>query len=63
MRNGYEVGLWKTIRKDWDLFNSKAFYSISNERKGKFWKDKWRCNEPLCISFPSYCALALLKEK
>ena len=33
MRNGYEVGLWKAIRKGWDLVGSKVAFSMDNVRK------------------------------
>lgn len=40
-RDEYRIGLWKVIKKNWDLFNSKVLFSIDNERRVKFWKDKW----------------------
>ena len=35
---------------------------MGNERRLKFWKDKWCGDEPLSVSFPSLFALATLKE-
>ena len=37
-------------------------FSMGNGRRLRFWKDKWRGNEPLCTSFPSLFAIALFKE-
>ena len=42
--------------------NCRISFSVDNERKVKFWKDKWCGDEPLSISFPSLFALATLKE-
>lgn len=44
------------------LSNSRTFFSMDNWMRVKFWKDKLCGDEPMCISFPSLYALALLKE-
>ena len=28
MKGGYEVGLWKVMRKGWDLFSSRASFEL-----------------------------------
>ena len=30
MREGYGVGLWKTIRKDWDLVSCRILFFVGN---------------------------------
>ena len=62
MREGYGVGLWKAIRKEWNLLSDKIVFEVGNERRVRFWKDKWCGNEALCVSFPSLFALASSKE-
>ena len=62
MREGYGVGLWKAIRKEWNLLSDKFVFEVGNERRVSFWKDKWCGNEALCVSFPSLFALASSKE-
>ena len=62
VRERYKVGLWKVIRKDWDILSGSMAFSMGNGRRLRFWKDKWRGNEPLCTSFPSLFAIALFKE-
>ena len=39
-KKGYVVGLWKAIRKNWDLVRSKLSFVVSNGQRVKFWKDK-----------------------
>ena len=39
MREEYGVGLWKTIRKDWDLLTSRVAFSMGNGPRVRFWKD------------------------
>nr|CAN75355.1 hypothetical protein VITISV_002476 [Vitis vinifera] len=34
VRDGYRFGLWKAIRKDWDLLGSKVTFSVGNGRRG-----------------------------
>ena len=45
---GHGVGLWKAIRRDWDVFISK----ISSVVGIRFWKDIWCGNTPLRTFFP-----------
>ena len=55
------MGLWKTIKKDVGI-NSRTSFLVGNERKVKFWYDKWCGDKSLCVSFPSWYALVLPKE-
>lgn len=36
VKDGHEVGLWKAIRKDWDILSRKVAYSIGNGRRVRF---------------------------
>ena len=62
VRDGYRFGLWKAIRKDWDLLGSKVTFSVGNGRRVRFWLDKCCGDEPLRSSFLSLFALTISKE-
>ena len=63
VKDGYNIGLWKTIAKDCDLFNSRgSFFFVSDRRRVKFQRDKWCEDEPLWVSFPSLYVLVISKE-
>ena len=62
MRDGYGVGLWKAIRKDWDLLISMVSFLVGNVRRVRFWKDKWCKDKPSCVTFLSLFALVVSKE-
>ena len=57
MRDSYGVGLWKAIRLLWELVSSITLFVVGNGRRVKFWRDRWCCDEPLCVSFPSLFTL------
>ena len=61
-RGSFEVGLWKAIRKDWDVIGNNMVYFVGNGRRVRFWKDRWCGDDPLCICFPSLFAISLAKE-
>ena len=56
------MGLWRSLRKDWDVVRSRLFFVVENGQRVKFWKDFWCGNEPLCVSFPFLFALAVFKD-
>ena len=62
VRGSFGVGLWKTIRRVWDVIGNNMVYSVGNGRRFRFWKDKWCGDDPLCIFFPSLFAISLAKE-
>ncbi|RVW56331.1 hypothetical protein CK203_101528 [Vitis vinifera] len=33
VKEGYGVGLWKTIRKDWSIMSSRCSFTVGNGRK------------------------------
>ena len=56
VREGYGVGLWKTIRKFGHLVNSRFSFVVGNGQRVSFWKDTW-CGDTPCV-FPSLpCSL------
>ena len=62
LREAYEVGLWKAIRKVGGLLSCRVAFLVGNGRNVRFGKDKWCGDEPLCISFPSLFVVASSKE-
>ncbi|RVX05071.1 hypothetical protein CK203_019132 [Vitis vinifera] len=62
VRDSYGVGVWKEIRKQWELFNSMISFVVGNGCRMKFWKDRWCSDEPLCETFLSLFALSDSKE-
>ncbi|RVW53555.1 hypothetical protein CK203_092413 [Vitis vinifera] len=44
-KGGYGVGLWKTLRKEWDVVRSRLFFVVGNGHRDVWVKDVWRCNE------------------
>ena len=39
VRGSFGVGLWKTIRRDWDVIGNNMVYFMRNGRRVRFWKD------------------------
>ena len=35
----YSTGLWKEIRKDWEILLPKVGFNVGNGRRVQFWKD------------------------
>ena len=62
VRGSFGVGLWKAIRRGWDVIGDNLVYSVGNSRRVKFWKDKWYGDDTLCTSFPSLFVISLAKE-
>ena len=62
VRGSFGVGLWKAIRREWDVMGNNMVFSVGNGRRVRFWKDKWCGDDSLCIVFPSLFAITLSKE-
>ena len=62
VKEGYGVGLWKTIRKDWSIMSSRCSFTVGNGRKVLSWKDRWCGDNLLCVLFPSLFALFVSKD-
>ena len=39
VRGVYGMGLWKTLRKKWEVVKNRLFFVVGNWQKVKFWKD------------------------
>ena len=51
-KGGYGVGVWKSIRKEWEGIRCRSRFIVGNERKVKFWKDLWCKDQTLKEAFP-----------
>ena len=58
IRGGYEIGLWKLIRKEWDILLPNARFLVGVGGRVSFWKDLWCGEQALCFSFPTPFDLA-----
>ncbi|RVW62021.1 hypothetical protein CK203_062421 [Vitis vinifera] len=63
VRGAYGVGLWKAIRKDWEIIHSRSCFIVGNGRKVKFWKDLWCEDQALKDAFPNLFRLAVNKDQ
>ncbi|KAJ9677520.1 hypothetical protein PVL29_022489 [Vitis rotundifolia] len=63
VRGTYGVGVWKAIRKDWEIIRSRSRFIIGNGRKVKFWKDVWCEDQALKDAFPNLFRLAVNKNQ
>ena len=57
------MGVWKTIRKDWESIHSKSHFIVKNGRKVKFWKDLWCEDQTLKDVFPNLFRLVVNKDE
>lgn len=62
MKDGYGVGLWKTIRKEWDGCKSRTCFVEGNGRSVKFQKDVWCGFIALNVSFSHFLPSLLQKR-
>ena len=60
VRVGYGVGVWKEIRKGWDMVAGKILFEVSNGSRVLFWK--WCGSMTLCDAFPNLSAVAAHKD-
>ena len=61
-RNSFGIGLWKEIRKGWDMVRLNAKFVVGVGSRVRFWKDVWGGEEALCITFPTLFSLAVRKD-
>lgn len=59
---GFDVGLWKTIKRGWGNFNSRISLGLGNGRRVMLWKNKWFGNSTIRESFLSFYSMALKKD-
>ena len=62
IKGPYDTGLWKEIRKDWEILLPRVGFIVGNGRRMQFWEDAWCGEAALCTLFPSLFALAAHKE-
>ena len=62
VREGYTVGLWKTIRKLGHLVSTRLSFVVGNGQRISFRKDKWCGTSSFCEYFPSLFAFTASKE-
>ena len=61
-RNSFRIGLWKEIRKDWEVVLLNVKFVIGDGNRVSFWKDVLVGEEALCRAFPTLFSLAVRKE-
>ena len=60
VKDCYGVGVWKTIRKEWNIVAGRMSFAVGNRRRVPFWKC---CGTvPLSVAFPSLYAIATSKD-
>ena len=45
-------GLWRSIKKGWDIFNKNVQYKVRVGDRVKFWTDRWCGDLSLQLAFP-----------
>ncbi|XP_059669320.1 uncharacterized protein LOC132314474 [Cornus florida] len=56
------VGLWKFIRKGWDVCSTLIRFKVRNGRHVRFWEDLWCGDRLLSHSFPRLYSIATNKH-
>ena len=51
VKEGYGVGIWKTIRRGWEVLKDRIGFKVSSSNKVNFWLDKWCGDTTLRDSF------------
>ena len=62
VRGGFEIGLWKNIRKEWLTLSQNTSFSLGNGRRLGFLKDSWCGEIALCSTFSTLFNFAAHKE-
>ena len=58
----YGVGMWKHIRRGWEVFSKFINFRVGNGSNIRFWQDIWRGDQPLKEVFPALFRTASNKE-
>ena len=61
-RNNFGIGLWKEIRKDWEVIVKNAKFVIGDGSRVSFWKEFWCGKVALCMAYLTFFSLAVRKE-
>ena len=62
VRDGYGLGFWKAIRREWYVVSSRLSFVVGNGQRVKFWKDRWCGVAHFRVWFPTLFALAVSKD-
>ena len=57
-RINFRTGLWKEIRKEWEVILKNAQFVIGDGSRVSFWKDLWCGEVALCMVYPTWFSLA-----
>jgi hypothetical protein len=58
----YGVGLWKNIRKGWDIFKGFTKFEVEEGTRVSFWHDLWYGDSTLKIAFPGLFSITCVKD-
>ena len=58
----HECGLWRSIRKGWEVFSKHIRFELGVGDRVKFWTDQWCGDLPLHLSFSVMYGIAINRE-
>ena len=62
VRASFGVGIWKVIRKEWEVVARRVVFEVGDGARVLCWKEKWCGMEPLCVAFPTIFTIAATKN-
>ena len=62
VRASHGVGVWKELRKGWELVVGKMVFVVGNGSRVLSWKDKWCRSMDLCDAFLNLFVIAAHKD-